>query len=71
RHWHQQEYLVGDRLTAADLTAAALLSPLALIPSYRQNYPWLFDRIAQIHQRCGEPAPPGLAEVGQPQEQLS
>jgi glutathione S-transferase len=55
-----EKYLVGDRLTAADLTAAALLSPLALIPAYRQRYPWLFDRISQIHEFCQEPLPPGL-----------
>ncbi|MBW4660047.1 MAG: glutathione S-transferase [Drouetiella hepatica Uher 2000/2452] len=60
--WQEGKYLVGDRLTAADLAAAALLSPLALIPLYRQNYPWLFDRIAQIHRLCGEPLPPGLEE---------
>ncbi len=54
-------YLVGDRLTRADLTAAALLSPLALLPHYRQQYPWLFDRIATVHQHCGEPLPPGLS----------
>ena len=59
-----QGYLVGDRLTAADLAAAALLSPLALIPSYRQTHPWLFDRIAEIHQVCGEPLPPGLGDKG-------
>jgi glutathione S-transferase len=52
--------LVGDRLTAADLAAAALLSPLSLIPSYRQQHPWLFDRIRQIHELCHEPLPPGL-----------
>ncbi len=56
----REKYLVGDRLTAADLAAAALLSPLALIPTYRQQYPWLFDRISQIHEFCQEPLPPGL-----------
>lgn len=56
----EQGYLVGDRLTAADLAAAALLSPLALIPSYRETHAWLFDRIAEIHRICGEPLPPGL-----------
>jgi glutathione S-transferase len=60
--WRDQPYLVGDRLTAADLSAAALLSPLALIPAYRQEYPWLFERIAQIHQHCKEPLPPGLKD---------
>lgn len=55
-----ERYLVGDRLTAADLAASALLSPLALIPAYRQQYPWLFDRIRQIHEFCQEPLPPGL-----------
>jgi glutathione S-transferase len=60
--WQGEKYLVGDRPTAADLAAAALLSPLALIPHYRQTYPWLFDRITQIHRLCGEPLPPGLEE---------
>ncbi len=58
--WRNSDYLIGNQLTIADLTAAALLSPLALIPSYRQSYPWLFDRITQIHQACNEPLPPGL-----------
>ncbi|MGI0489927.1 glutathione S-transferase family protein [Pantanalinema rosaneae CENA516] len=58
--WQTNSYLVGDQFTIADLTAAALLSPLALLPSYRQAYPWLFDRIAEVHQRCHEPLPPGL-----------
>jgi glutathione S-transferase len=57
----QTPYLVGDRLSVADITAAALLSPLALVPSYRQQHPWLFDRILHIHQCCAEPLPPGLA----------
>ncbi|WP_017303694.1 glutathione S-transferase family protein [Spirulina subsalsa] len=58
--WQDQPYLVGHQLTLADLTAAALLSPLALIPEYRQSYPWLFSRIEEIHHHCGEPLPPGL-----------
>ena len=58
--WQKQSYLVGDRLSVADLAAAALLSPLARIPQYRQDYPWLFERIIQIHQTCGEALPPGL-----------
>jgi glutathione S-transferase len=58
--WRKQPYLVGDALSIADLAAAALLSPLALIPHYRQTYPWLFERIVQIHQQCGEKLPPGL-----------
>jgi len=58
--WRNSDYLIGNQLTIADLTAAALLSPLALIPFYRQSYPWLFDRITQIHQACNEPLPPGL-----------
>lgn len=58
--WQNSPYLVGSRLSVADIAAAALLSPLALIPAYRQAYSWLFDRIAQIHQVCGEPLPPGL-----------
>ena len=60
--WQREKYLVGDRPTAADLAAAALLSPLALIPHYRQNFPWVFDRITQIHRLCSEPLPPGLEE---------
>ena len=53
--------LVGDRLTAADLTAAALLSPLMLIPHYRQTYPWLSDRIRCVHHQCNTALPPGLS----------
>lgn len=60
--WQQHSYLVGDHLSVADIAAAALLSPLARIPQYRQNYPWLFERIIQIHQICGESLPPGLGE---------
>ncbi|MGG6297480.1 glutathione S-transferase family protein [Leptolyngbya sp. AN02str] len=55
-------YLVGDRPSVADLTAAALLSPLALLPHYRTEHPWLFERIRDIHHLCGEPLPPGLAD---------
>ncbi|MDB9372638.1 glutathione S-transferase family protein [Nodularia sphaerocarpa] len=58
--WQKNDYLVGNRLSVADISAAALLSPLALIPQYRQEYPWLFERIVQIHQLCDEPLPPGL-----------
>ncbi|BBC23051.1 glutathione S-transferase family protein [Pseudanabaena sp. ABRG5-3] len=53
----QNGYLIGDRFSVADLTVAALLSPLGLIPSYRYTYPWLFDRITVIHQLCHEPLP--------------
>ncbi len=53
----QDGYLIGDRFSVADLTAAALLSPLGLIPSYRRDYPWLFARITEIHQLCNEPLP--------------
>jgi glutathione S-transferase len=53
----QDGYLIGDRFSVADLTAAALLSPLGLIPEYRRRYPWLFDRILKIHQLCNEPLP--------------
>ena len=60
-HWKNQPYLLGDRLSIADITAAALLSPLALIPYYRQTYPWLFEKIATIHNICGEAFPPGLS----------
>lgn len=60
--WQTQPYLVGDRISIADLSAAALLSPLALILDYREKYPWLFDRICEIHQQCGEPFPPGLRQ---------
>jgi glutathione S-transferase len=58
--WQKNAYLVGKNVSVADITAAALLSPLALIPHYRQEYPWLFERILQIHQLCGEKLPPGL-----------
>jgi glutathione S-transferase len=54
-------HLVGDRLTAADLTAAALLSPLMLIPTYCQTYPWLSDRIRDVHHQCHAALPPGLS----------
>lgn len=53
----QDGFLVGDRFSVADLTAAALLCPLKSIPSYSLKYPWLFDRIAEIHQICNEPLP--------------
>ncbi len=61
--WQKNDYLVGNQLTVADISAAALLSPLALIPEYRQGYPWLFERIVQIHQLCNEPLPSGLSEA--------
>lgn len=61
--WQPSPYLVGDRLSIADLAAAALLSPLALIPQYRRDHPWLFERIGQIHQLCSEALPPGLENV--------
>ncbi|NEP42254.1 MAG: glutathione S-transferase family protein, partial [Okeania sp. SIO2H7] len=57
--WQASPYLVGDRPSIADLTAAGLLSPLALIPQYRKDHPWLFQRIGEIHQLCNEPPPPG------------
>lgn len=60
QRWQKNDYLVGDRLSVADIAAAALLSPLALIPTYRQGYPWLFERIVQVHQVCGEKLPSGL-----------
>ena len=59
--WKDQDFLYGDRLSIADITAAALLSPLALLPEYQQSVPWLFDKIKAIHCLCGEPLPPGLA----------
>jgi glutathione S-transferase len=58
--WQDKKYLVGNKISVADLTAAALLSPLALIPEYKQNYPWLWERITEIHHICGEKLPPGL-----------
>lgn len=60
--WKGQSYLVGNQFSVADITAAALLSPLARIPDYRQTYPWLFKRIIEVHHRCGEALPPGLEE---------
>lgn len=62
-HRWQRPYLVGDQLTVADIAAAALLSPLARIPSYQENYPWLFTRIQDIHHQCNEPLPPGLGNT--------
>lgn len=62
RRWEANNYLVGEQLSIADLTAAALLSPLALIPAYQQQYPWLFTKIKQIHLACAEPLPPGIAQ---------
>jgi glutathione S-transferase len=59
-YWQKSDYLVGSRLSIADITAAALLSPLALIPDYRQQYPQVFERIINIHQLCAEPLPPGI-----------
>ncbi|MBM0740467.1 glutathione S-transferase family protein [Phormidium sp. CLA17] len=60
--WHEQSYLVNNQFSVADIAAAALLSPLARIPYYRQTYPWLFARIVEVHHHCGEPLPPGLEE---------
>jgi len=61
----QDGYLVDDRFSVADLTAAALLAPLGLIPAYRRDYPWLFERITTIHQLCNEPLPKNwYAELG-------
>lgn len=60
--WQTQPYLIGEQISIADITAAALLSPLALIPHYRTQYPWLFERIVEIHQLCGETLPPGLGQ---------
>ncbi|MBW4518120.1 MAG: glutathione S-transferase family protein [Scytolyngbya sp. HA4215-MV1] len=59
--WKNAPYLFGTQLSVADMAASALLSPLALIPNYRHQYPWLFERISQIHAECHEPLPPGLA----------
>jgi len=58
--WKTNHHLIGDRLTMVDLTAAALLSPLARIPEYRQAQPWLLERIAEVHRICGEALPPGI-----------
>ncbi|MGL5033992.1 MAG: glutathione S-transferase family protein [Microcystaceae cyanobacterium] len=59
--WRFNPYLVGEKISIADIAAAALLSPLALIPEYRDSYPWLFAKITAIHHQCGEPLPPGLS----------
>ncbi|MEA5471809.1 glutathione S-transferase family protein [Spirulina sp. 06S082] len=58
--WQESSTLVGDTFSIADLAAAALLSPLALLPEYREAYPWIFDRIREVHDRCNEPLPPGF-----------
>ena len=60
--WEKQPFLVGEAFSVADIAASALLSPLALIPDYRDHYPWLFQRITEIHYLCGEPLPPGLID---------
>ncbi len=62
KRWEKSNYLVGKSISVADLTAAALLSPLALMPAYHQQYPWLFEQIKQIHLICGEPFPPGITK---------
>ncbi len=53
--WQKSPYLVGDRLRVEDI-AAALLTPLALVTQYHQEYPCLFETIVQ-HQLCGELLP--------------
>jgi glutathione S-transferase len=58
--WQTKKYLLGNNISIADLTASALLSPLALIPEYKKNYPRLWDKITEIHQICNETLPPGL-----------
>jgi glutathione S-transferase len=58
----KEPYLVGNQFSGADIAAAALLSPLARIPHYRQAYDWLFERIVEVHERCGEGLPPGLGD---------
>ena len=58
--WKNQDYLCGEQLSIADITAAALLSPLALLPEYRQSQPSLFEKIKAVHAICGEFFPPGL-----------
>jgi glutathione S-transferase len=55
--WQDRSFLVADSLSYADLTAAALLCPLAAIPEYRDRYPWLFVRIKEIHDICSENIP--------------
>ncbi|KGF73810.1 glutathione S-transferase [Neosynechococcus sphagnicola sy1] len=58
--WQSGPYLVGDQLSVADVAAAALLSPLVRVPLYRDTFPQIFERIAEIHHQCQEPLPPGL-----------
>jgi glutathione S-transferase len=58
--WQNTPFLVGDRLSYADIAAAALLSPLVSLPEYRNNYPWLFVRIKEIHEICAEALPFGF-----------
>ncbi|MEO1144488.1 MAG: glutathione S-transferase family protein [Cyanobacteria bacterium J06638_22] len=64
--WQDRPYLVGDRLSITDLSAAALLSPLARLPHYRDPHPWLFARIIEIHQACNTALPPGLHDTDSP-----
>lgn len=59
RRLSSRHYLVGDRFTAADLTLAALLRPVLLLPYFR-NHPGLVrlwawrTRQLQEHRREGE-----------------
>lgn len=62
-HWQDKPFLVGDRLSLADLSAAALLSPLARLPHYRAAHPWLLARMTEVHHACQEPLPPGLTDT--------
>jgi glutathione S-transferase len=55
--WQERPFLVENRLSYADLTAAALLSPLVVMSEYLDRYPWLFVRIREIHAICGESMP--------------
>ncbi|MEG3986388.1 hypothetical protein QUA13_04395 [Microcoleus sp. S28C3] len=40
----------------ADIPAAALLSPLALIPQYRVEHPWLFLAFPKFTHFVGKPS---------------
>ncbi|MEG4964342.1 hypothetical protein [Microcoleus sp. K4-B3] len=47
--------MVGDSLSVADI-AAALLSPLALIPQYPVEHPWLFLAFPKFTHFVGKPS---------------
>jgi len=58
-------YLVGDRFSSADLTAAALFYPLAMPPEYPYTFPPVYaDAIARLLDRVeGRPAQAWVRDI--------